>query len=496
MADKKECIYSVSGMHCASCEILIERKMLEMGGVKSVDASTAKCQVLIEYEGSAPSVERLNKTFAADNYIFSDKYEAAAQVINLDNIIKTLGLALLVIFGFFVLKQLGLGQFANVSASSSLPSFFVLGLVAGASSCAALVGGIVLSMSKQWLELYAGESRTTKKMQPHVMFNIGRILSYSAAGAFLGAAGKTFQVSLKFSSFLVIAVSVLMICLGLQMLGVRAFRRFQFAAPKFMTRYIANEKNFTGKYMPAILGGLTVFLPCGFTITTEGIALLSGNAWQGAAIMLVFALGTAPALLTIGASSVKFGSRPHFASQFSKVAGLIVIFFALYNLNAQMNVLGFTGFGNLFSHSGTAQNNGLPPIVDGKQILKMEASSRGYSPNYLRVRAGVPVRWEITDTGTSGCTNAVISKLFDGQIDLTPGTTSVKEFTPNTVGKFRFSCWMGMITGIIEVIDPNKASVIPAANAAGLTDAGDVVPSGAHGCGCGRGSTGSCHVNK
>lgn len=450
--DKKECIYSVSGMHCASCEILIERKMLEMSGVKSVDASTSNGRVVIEYEGSAPSVERLNKTFAADNYIFSDKKDADSQVINLDNIIKTLGLALLVIFGFFVLKRLGLGQFANVSASSSLPSFFVLGLVAGASSCAALVGGIVLSMSKQWLELYAGESRTSKKMQPHIMFNIGRVLSYAALGAFLGAAGKTLRLSLNFSSLLVIAVSILMICLGLQMLGIRAFRRFQLAAPKFMTRYIANEKNFAGKYMPAILGALTVLLPCGFTITTEGVALLSGSIWQGALIMSFFALGTAPALLAIGASSVKFGGRPHFASQFSKVAGLIVIFFALYNLNAQMNVLGFTGFSGI-SKPGTTQNDGLPPIVDGKQILKMSASARGYSPNYLKVRVGVPVRWEITDTGTSGCTNAVISKLFDGQIDLTPGTTSIKEFTPTTVGKFRFSCWMGMISGIIEVVN-------------------------------------------
>jgi len=453
MDKKNECVYSVSGMHCASCEILIEKRLVEISNIKSVDASAAKGQVVIEYEGSAPGIERLNKIFARDNYTFSDKKDADSYVINLDGAIKTLGLASLVIFVFFMLNRLGLGQFADVSAASSLPSFFVLGLMAGASSCAALVGGIVLSMSKQWLELYSDESGTIKKMRPHIMFNIGRLASYAAFGAFLGAAGKTLQVSLKFSSFLVIAVSVLMVFLGLQMLGVRAFRRFQLTAPKFMTRYIANEKNFKGRYTPAILGALTVLLPCGFTITTQGIALLSGSAWQGAAIMLFFALGTAPALLAIGASSVKFGSRPHFAAQFSKVAGIIVIFFALFNLNAQMNVLGFAGFGNLFSKAKIAQDDGLPPIVDGKQILKMQASSRGYSPNYLKVRAGIPVRWEIKDTGTSGCTNAVISKLFDGQIDLSPGQTSIKEFTPNQVGKFRFSCWMGMVSGIIEVIN-------------------------------------------
>ena len=84
----------------------------------------------------------------------------------------------------------------------------------------------------------------------------------------------------------------------------------------------------------------------------------------------------------------------------------------------------------------------------------MDASSRGYSPNYFKVRVGIPVRWEITDKGTSGCTNAIISKsLFEGEILLTPGQTSIKEFTPEKPGKYKFSCWMGMVSGTIEVVD-------------------------------------------
>ena len=91
----------------------------------------------------------------------------------------------------------------------------------------------------------------------------------------------------------------------------------------------------------------------------------------------------------------------------------------------------------------------------GKQVIKMDASSSGYSPDYFKVKAGIPVRWEITDRGTSGCTNAIISRtLFDGPINLVPGTTSVKEFTPPTTpGTYRFSCWMGMINGTIEVVN-------------------------------------------
>ena len=142
--------------------------------------------------------------------------------------------------------------------------------------------------------------------------------------------------------------------------------------------------------------------------------------------------------------------------RFSKVAGFLVLFFALYNINSQFNVLGISNFidvGNKIVQPADGKEEGFAPIVDGKQILKMEASSLGYKPNYFKIKAGIPVRWEITDTGTNGCTSAVISRsLFDGPINLTPGKTSIREFTATKAGKYKFSCWMGMVSGVIEVI--------------------------------------------
>jgi len=305
-----------------------------------------------------------------------------------------------------------------------------------------------------------------------------------------------FQVSLAFTSVLIVAVSIMMFFLALQMLGVKALRKFQFTMPKFISRRIVDEDKFQGKYSPFIMGALTFFLPCGFTITAQGLALISGGAIQGALIMLFFALGTLPALLTIGLSAVKFSQKPHLANKFLKVAGVLVLFFALYNINAQLNVLGFSSFSDIKLNAGnqsSVSNNeeGLPPIVNGKQVIKMDASSSSYSPNYLKVKTGIPVRWEITDKGTSGCTNAIISRgLFSGEIALTPGQTSVKEFTPEKTGKYKFSCWMGMVSGIIEVVDGKTASGA-VANAQELEQSDEIIPSGAKGCGCGGGG-GSC----
>lgn len=503
----KEHIYYVRGMHCASCEVLIEKKLLEFKGVKAVDASTSKGEVSIEYEGEKPGLKELNRIFRRENYTFFDKPFGPENNHKLKETLIVIGTALLMIVIFLSFNKLGLAGLVNVNSKSSLPTFFVFGILAGISTCAALVGGLVLSMSKQWQEIYSDEKSIFGKFQPHLMFNVGRLVSYAFFGMVLGIIGSRLQISLRFAPLLIIAVSVMMVFLALQMLGVRAFRRFQFTLPKSATRYIADESNFKGRFMPFLLGALTFFLPCGFTITSQGMALLSGNPIQGGLIMLSFALGTAPTLLAIGFSSIKFFSQPHLASRFSKIAGIMVLFFALFNINNQLNILGYKSFNDLIkpnttqSSQTTINEKDLPPIVDGKQVIKMNASSNGYSPNYFKVRAGVPVRWEIKDTGTSGCTNAIISKsLFDGEIDLTPGQTSIKEFTPQNPGKYKFSCWMGMVSGIMEVVNTSDSSIGAGAafttNAATLNSNDSLIPSGATGCGCGGGGGSTCSIKK
>ncbi|MDP1580238.1 MAG: sulfite exporter TauE/SafE family protein, partial [Candidatus Didemnitutus sp.] len=243
----KEHTYFVRGMHCASCEVLIEKKLLESGNIKSVEASTAKGEALIEYEGERPTPERLNEIFKREGYTFSDlPRRSEAKAGQPREFFITLCLGLLIIVGFIGLNKMGLSGLINVGSKSSLPMFFVFGLIAGISSCAALVGGIILSMSKQWGELYSNTDSTWKKVQPHLTFNAGRIISYGVLGTVLGAVGSKLNFSLSFGPILVIVVSVMMIFLALQMFGFKAFRKFQFTMPKFITKFIANESNFKG----------------------------------------------------------------------------------------------------------------------------------------------------------------------------------------------------------------------------------------------------------
>ncbi len=337
----QEQTYYIKGMHCAACEILIEKKLLEIPGVKAVDASIVDGKAVVEYEGEKPALGFLNNIFRKDNYSFSESQSFVAENTNTSGNSMLLGLAIAVIIiaVFLGLERMGISGFFNISSSSSLFSFFGFGILAGFSSCAALVGGIVLSMAKQWSELYSAEDSSVKKLQPHILFNTGRILSYAILGGVLGLIGSRLSLSFTVTAWLIIVISLLMITLALQMLDMKAFRKFQIRLPKSITQGIANEKKFKGRYMPFMMGAATFFLPCGFTITAQTIALLSANTIQGALIMGLFALGTAPVLLLIGISSVKFLSKPHLALTFSKVAGFLVLFFAIYNIYNQIQLL-------------------------------------------------------------------------------------------------------------------------------------------------------------
>lgn len=486
----KTSTYCVRGMHCASCEILIEKRLIQEDQIDTVNASLVGGTVTIKHHGKQKLTPRyLNQIFKKEGYLFSSDISCPVPDDTPQNSSTPLLIAAAFIIGYIILSKTGLSSLISVNAQSSLPIFFLFGLLAGVSSCAALVGGIVLSLSKQWLSLYNDTDSTFKKAEPHFLFNLGRVLGYTGFGAILGTVGNFFKLSPIVSAMLIIGVSLVMILLGLQMIGVKALRHFQIRLPKSLTGQLSDESNFRGRFAPFLMGALTFFLPCGFTITAQALALASGSSLQGALIMGLFALGTVPGLLAIGLSSVKFYSHPNTARQFSLIAGMLVLFFAAFNINAQLAVLGVSNVNDLVSTPSlqpSASTGELPPLVNGKQIVKIQASSSGYTPNLIRLRANTPTVWEVAANGISGCTNAIISRgLFDGQIDLIDGQVSTKEFTSPKPGVYKYSCWMGMVSGTVQVVDAGGKSGFP-----------DVAPaeSGAKGCGCGGGSSlgGSC----
>src|SRR5690606_23140950 len=115
-------------------------------------------------------------------------------------------------------ERMQLGRLISVDTSSSLIAFFLLGLVAGLSSCAALIGGILLSLTKHWNELAIASDGKQKRKTPHLLFHVGRIASFFLLGGLLGMLGDTISLNNTIVyGVLVTIISLVMFLLALQM---------------------------------------------------------------------------------------------------------------------------------------------------------------------------------------------------------------------------------------------------------------------------------------
>ena len=455
---KHQTLY-IQGMHCSSCELLVEKYAKEQKGVESADASLKDSKIDIYYEhGQGIPIQNINKEFKEQGYTFSNKkikdtpllsFKNGTMILNkdkTDNLLKTILVLLLVIALFVLMDKLQLAKYINIQNNTSLLAFFPLGLVAGISSCAALVGGLLLSLTKQWNDIYLQKTEK-QKFVPHLMFHIGRILSFAILGGILGLIGKTFSFSnTTISAILVIVVSLAMFILALQMLNISWANKIKIALPKSFSEKIVDEKKFSGKFMPFSIGALTFFIPCGFTLIAQGVALTSGDFLRGSLIMLLFALGTLPMLLGISISGVKLNSKPKYTAMFNKIAGILIVFFAIYNINSQMNILGLPSINDI--KLPQKEQSVLAEDTDGKQILKIKADGFEYIPtSSTTIKAGVETTLVVDNQGIQGCATYMVGRgLFNGYIDLKPGENTIT-FTPKK-GTYKITCSMGMVSPI------------------------------------------------
>lgn len=456
MSSKKYINIPIKGMHCRSCEILVEDELKSLKEVNSVDVSHKTGIAKICYTGSAPSQNQISKLIEKSGYeVGLDGYQPLISKNSKDY--EYLGLAILiVIVVYLALKVFGLTDInLNPDTNNSSWGFVVLiGLVAGFSTCMALVGGLILGLSTKFAANHP-KSSAGQKFTPHLFFGLGRIISYAILGGLLGAIGSAFKISSLVNGWLIIFVGLLMMFMGLQLINIfPRFSNYKLTLPKGVARAFGLKKN-DDKYTNGgamILGALTFFLPCGFTQSMQLYAISTGSFWLGALTMGLFALGTAPGLLSIGGiTSVVKGS---FKEIFFKVAGLAVIFFGLFNLSN-----GYVLTGLNFDQEKNKDNSQTSKIADpnvvldnGVQVVSMTETNSGYSPNNITIKNGIPVRLVIDAQAPYSCASALLIPKYKIRAFLKAGENIV-EFTPTSIGTIPFSCSMGMYKGMFNVID-------------------------------------------
>ena len=89
-------------------------------------------------------------------------------------------------------------------------------------------------------------------------------------------------------------------------------------------------------------------------------------------------------------------------------------------------------------------------MVGGAQQIDMTVKG-GYSPNVIRVKAGVPLRLKIDRQEAGDCSSRIVFPDFKVSKSLPAFKTTTLEFTPNQTGEFGFACGMNMLHGTLIV---------------------------------------------
>lgn len=362
------------------------------------------------------------------------------------------GMLLFVIVAYLLLRRTGLFSLTStVEGAAGLGTIFVLGLIAATSSCLAVVGGLLLSVSAKWTETFQPSTRW-EKFRPLFLFNIGRLGGYFLLGGLAGVLGRSLTLSPYSTGLLTVVISIVMLTLGLNILHIVPKKFCRIPLPATMTQRIRNLSQSESVGAPILLGAVTFFLPCGFTQSMQLLALGSGGFLAGGLIMFVFALGTLPSLLGISIVSSLVEGRG--ARWFLSFSGAVVVLLGFFNVQSGLLLMGYDTAKFLpWTQSDTALASEDPFVTideQGRQIMSMYVTDTGYKPDNFTIRPGLETWiYAIAENGVSGCATFLVDATHSLQTPIKKGANWLGPSRPDR--DFVVTCSMGMLRANVHV---------------------------------------------
>jgi sulfite exporter TauE/SafE/copper chaperone CopZ len=313
--------FHISGTHCSACKIFIEETLKEQDFAHDVHVDLGKKTLeLATHIDQSPEALAKLMTKKIESHGYAVSVEREADYIPKNEVFwKALPIGLGFLVLFFLLQKSGIlniGLGGQVTPVTSL----LIGIIASVSSCLAIVGGLVLSLSAKLSQEGRGSEAKTV-----TLFHVGRLVSFGLLGGFLGAMGSVLAINFTLAAALGLLASVVMILLGLNLVG--AIKKNATALPAGAFAFLRRIEHKT--LAPFALGVATFFLPCGFTQSMQISAVSSGSFMAGLLIMLSFAVGTLPMLAFLSFGSASFARGKH-APLFFASAGVVVIGLGLF----------------------------------------------------------------------------------------------------------------------------------------------------------------------
>ncbi len=449
----------VTGMHCHSCEVIIEKSLIKLSGVSKVIAKQNKWTIEIFFEWQEPDLQKIEEIIKQNWYSLWIGGKIPWLSHNIDDYLHiwiTL-LILLIIYLIFQLSGISIWNIWDITTPTLWVAFLVW-LTAWISSCMALVWWLILWISANWNQWKENDSRWSK-FQPHLYFNLGRVLWFWFLGWLLGLFGSFISMSNIFLWSMTVFVWIIMLLLGLNLTHISPkLWNISITLPKFLWKNIWNN-NSSSKKWAFITGILSFFLPCWFTLAMQMYAISTGSFFLWSFILWLFALGTVPWLIWIWVltSFLKWA----WAKRFFTFTGTIVLLLWFFNL---------TNWYNLLSLWIPSWNINIKQNIDTSNLwnqeIRMTQDENWYSPNTFNIQPNTKIKLIVTSTNPYSCASQLmIPKLWITK-SLQQWENTIEFISPAS-WEIKFSCsmWMYNWKFIIDEKTWNNpnANIIPQA---------------------------------
>lgn len=405
----------VLGMTCIHCENNVKKILSMQNEIKNYSISHK--DGVLEYESSEDQYELIDSAFKDSEY---------RVVKHNNNKFFTYFSYIIIISVFLVVSKRIYNNFdiTTFSDSFTLISVLIFGVITS-FHCVGMCGGIALSQTKL--------SSKKKNIINSLLYNSGRILTYTLIGSILGLIGNVFTLTNSMRSSMFFLIGIVMLLIGFNNLGI-----IKFNIKKLSIKLPAKLQN-KSSFLVGIMNG---FMPCGPLQTVQLLALSSGSPLKGASIMLFFGIGTLPLLFLF--SNIGLLLKKQHYKHLVKASALLVIMMSMMIFNQGFNSLGTTFI------SEESDGLSLAIIEDGFQIVNVSVDPNYYIDN-VKVKKDIPVKLVFDVESISGCTANVTVPKYDVDTDLAKGVPAEIIFTPTVAEKLKITCWMSMVSTYLTV---------------------------------------------
>lgn len=450
----------IKGMTCTQCEKIIRKKLLAQEGVSVADVSFRTSTANLVFDSMLTNEQVLRKVIERAGYEVEDVKSGTKS--GAWPPMQLAGIGILIAAVYVLIKQtIGFNFIPAIQPSMGYGMLFVVGLLTSLH-CIAMCGGINLSQCM----VPQKDGTRTAGMLPSLLYNGGRVISYTVVGGIVGGLGSVVSFSGSARGFVAILAGAFMMIMGINMLGIiPGLRRFQIKMPEGLRTKLLGTG---GERGPLVVGLINGFMPCGPLQAMQLYALGTGSLLAGALSMFVFSLGTVPLMFGFGALSTLLSKK--FTKNMLKVSAILVILLGFIMLQRGLSLGGLSLGGqrvavspdaalgstlDVSAQSGLEAKAGIgleAKVANGVQTVQGEVEASAYPE--IVVRKGIPVQFNLhaDAANLNGCNGSIVIPEYNVQMELKPGDNIIK-FTPEKTGTYGYTCWMGMISSKITVID-------------------------------------------